>query len=190
MLKSILDWFRKDSEPTEPKQEQPQPPERGWRYMMLIGEVKRQAEERGDSETVQQALNLTYERQMPIQKPDGSYSSIYNPVWDMNIAGINFRKGISKYVGEFVGYLKPEPENEYDEDAIAIYHSDGNKLGYIPADYTDDLHNQNIQFPFIVWGVIEDDFDYDENRKYYRGKIYIEIPDPNRIHPVENSQKL
>lgn len=158
--------------------------------MSLIGEVKRQAEERGDTDTVQAVLNMTYEAQLPMRKPDGSYSSIYNPLWDFNIAGINFRKGISKYVGDFFGYLQPEPTNQYDPDAIAIYHADGHHLGYIPANCTDDIRNLEMQFPLQVWGSIEEDYDYDERRKFYRGTVFFEVPDPNRLHPVEKIEKV
>ena len=167
----------------QPSQDKPQ---HGWQYMSLIGEVKRQAEERGDNETVQECLNLTYDEQMPIRKPDGSYTSIYNPIWDFNIAGINFRKGIKKYVGEFFGYIQPEPTNEYDPDAIAIYHSDGHHIGYIPADFTDDIRELGFSFPLQVFGYIEEDYDDDDKRHYFRGTVYIEIPDANRLHPVEN----
>ena len=161
----------------------------GWQYMSLIGEVKRQAEERGDTETVQECLNLTYDEQMPIRKPDGSYTSIYNPIWDFNIAGINFRKGIKKYVGDFFGYLQPEPNNQHDPNAIAIYHSDGHHLGYIPADFTDEIRELGFPFPMQVWGWIEEDHDDDDNRDYFRGTVYIEIPDVNRLHPVKKEIK-
>ena len=166
--------------PTQPSQDKPQ---RGWQYMYLIGEVKRQAEERGDAETLQQAIYLTYNGTMPHVKPDNTFTSIYNPVWDFNIAGINFRKGIKKYVGPFFGYLQPEPTNEYDPDAIAIYHSDGHHLGYIPQNMTDDIRDCGLPFPIQIWGDIEEDYDYDEKRHFFRGTVWMEIPDPNATHP-------
>lgn len=171
---------------THPSQDKPQ---HGWQYMSLIGEVKRQAEDRGDQETVHECTNLTYDAQMPIRKPDGSYTSIYNPLLDFTIAGINFRKGIKKYVGEFFGYIQPEPTNEYDPDAIAIYHSDGHHLGYIPADFTDYIRDLGMPFPLQLFGWIEEDYDEDDHRHYFRGTIYIEIPDVNRVHPVEKQIK-
>ena len=164
----------------QPSQDKPQ---RGWQYMYLIGEVKRQAEERGDTETLQQALDLTYNGTMPHVKPDNTFTSIYNPVWDFNIAGINFRKGIKKYVGPFFGYLQPKPTNEYDPDAIAIYHSDGHHLGYIPQNMTDDIRDCGLPFPIKIWGDIEEDYDYDEKRRFFRGTVWMEVPDPNATHP-------
>ena len=172
-----------DKKQVAPIQQEKPKLQRGWQYMYLIGEVKRQAEERGDTETVQQALDLTYNGTMPHTKPDNTFTSIYNPVWDFNIAGINFRKGIKKYVGPFFGYLRPEPTNEYDPDAIAIYHSDGHHLGYIPQNMTDDIRDCGLPFPIQIWGDIEEDYDYDEKRRFFRGTVWMEIPDPNATHP-------
>ena len=42
--------------------------------LMLLMEVKRQAEERSDEDTVNAVLNMTYDGPMPKQKPDGSYT--------------------------------------------------------------------------------------------------------------------
>ena len=167
----------KKSKPNHGKQK------RGLQYTSLIGEVLRQAKERGDSETEQQALNMTYEGTMPHKKPDGTYTSIYNPVLDFNIAGINFRRGIKNYVGTFFGYLKPEPYNEFDKDAIAIHHSDGHKLGYIPQNMTNDIRDCGLPFPIKIWGDIEEDYDYDEKRLFFRGTVWMEIPDLNATHP-------
>lgn len=151
--------------------------------MMLLTEVKRQAEERGDEDTVNAVLNMTYDGPMPKQKPDGSYTCIYNPLWDFNLAGVNYRKNIRDYVGVFDGYLQPEPENEYDPDAIAVYHADGHHLGYIPQNMTDDIRDCGLPFPIQIWGDIEEDYDYDEKRHFFRGTVWMEIPDPNATHP-------
>lgn len=152
-------------------------------YLMSLMEVKRQAEERGDEDTVNAVLNMTYNGTMPKRKPDGTYTSIYNPVWDYNISGINYRNGIKKYVGEFFGYLQPEPTNEYDPEAIAIYHSDGHHLGYIPQNCTQDIHALDLPFPIAIFGEIEEGYDYEENRNYFKGTVYLEIPDMNAKHP-------
>lgn len=94
---------------------------------------------------------------------------------DFNIAGINYRKGIKNYVGKFEGRLIPEPNNEYDPNAIRIEHSDGHHLGYIPSDETDYLRNiVDNKFPLSCKGEITEETDYDENRKYFQGLIYVE----------------
>jgi len=151
--------------------------------MMLLMEVKRQAEERCDEDTVNAVLNMTYNGTLPTQKPDGSYTCIYNPLWDFNLAGVNYRKNIRDYVGVFDGYLQPEPDNEYDPDAIAVYHADGHHLGYIPQNCTDNIRDLELPFPIAVFGEIEEGYDYEENRNYFKGTVWLEIPDPNAKHP-------
>ena len=151
--------------------------------MILLMEVKRQAEERGDEDTVNAVLNMTYNGTMPMQKLNGSYTCIYNPLWDFNLAGVNYRKNIRDYVGVFDGYLQPEPDNEYDPDAIAVYHADGHHLGYIPQNCTDDIRDLELPFPIEVFGEIEEGYDYEENRNYFKGTVYLEITDPNAKHP-------
>lgn len=152
---------------------------------ILLGEVLRQAKDRGDEDTVNAVDNMTYNGPMPKQKPDGTYTSIYNPVWDFNLAGVNYRKNIRNYVGAFEGYIEPEPTNEYDPDAIAVYHSDGHHLGYIPQNCTDDIRDLELPFPIAIFGEIEECYDYDQNRNYFKGIVYLEIPDPNAKHPYK-----
>lgn len=95
---------------------------------------------------------------------------------DFNIAGINYRKGIKNYVGTFEGRLIPEPNNEYDPNAIRVEHSDGHHLGYIPSDETDYLRNLvDNKFPVACKGEITEETDYDEKRMYFQGIVYIEV---------------
>lgn len=152
-------------------------------YENKLDIVKRQAKERGDDDTVNAVLNMAYDGPLPKQKPDGSYTNIYNQLWDFNLAGLNYRKNISDYVGDFAGYLKPEPTNEYDPDAVAVYHSDGHHVGYIPQNCTDDIRDLGLPFPIAVFGNIEQEYDYDQHRNYFRGTVYLEIPDPNAKRP-------
>lgn len=183
MFRKLFDLLH--SEPVEPVVEEKSTEEliEDTNRLMLLAEVKQQAEQRGDDDTVQAVIGMTYNGPLPIIKPDGEYTCIYNPLWDFNIAGINYRKGIVNYVGEFIGYIEPEPTNKYDPDAIAIYHADGHHLGYIPSNYTQDIREQDVQFPLPVFGYIEECYDDYENRRYFRGTVYIEIPDHNATHP-------
>ncbi len=73
-------------------------------------------------------------------------------ILEYDIAGINFRRGISDYVGDFTGYLKPQPTNRHDPKAIAIYANDGHHLGYIPAYDTDDIRALGRPFPIPISG--------------------------------------
>ena len=157
-------------------------------YMERMADAKRQAEERGDQEALQAIQEDRYDQLMQeraeknplyLKTRTQATTSIHKPtittgVYDYNIAGINFRKGISNYVGDFEGYLKPQPTNRHDQNAIAIYHRDGHHLGFIPADETDEVRALGLRFPIPVHGNIEEDYDYDESRKYYRGIVYIE----------------
>lgn len=131
---------------------------------------------RGDTATVQAVDNMTYTGPLPTRKPDMTFTAIGSVILDYNIAGINFRKGLSRYEGPFMGYILPEPFNAYDRNAIAIYHEDGKHLGYIPADETDDVRTLSLPFPITIWGEIERDYDFDERRTFYRGTIYLELP--------------
>lgn len=177
----IIQLFKKtdDGHPvkstTRPVQSQ-QPQARSYHpvYLARLAEVKRQAEARGDTATVQAVLNMTYKGALPTMKPDGTFTDLRSTILSYKIAGINFRRGLRDYVGDFMGELRPEPKNKYDHNAIAIHHSDGKHLGYIHADETDDIRNLNIPFPITIWGEIEEDYDYDERRRFYRGNIFVE----------------
>ncbi len=97
---------------------------------------------------------------------------------DFNIAGINYRSGIKNYVGRFEGRLIPEPNNEYDPKAIRVEHSDGHHLGYIPSDETDYLRNLvDDKFPVSCNVEITEKEDSEDNRKYFQGVVYVEIPE-------------
>lgn len=144
-------------------------------YMLALLEVKRQAEEQGDTATVRAVENMTYKGPMPQLQEDGSYSKIYAKYLRVDIAGINFRRGIGEYVGKFRGYIKPEPTNKHDKNAIAIYELDGKHLGYVPADDTADVRALGMPFPIDVVGEIKECFDYDDDRTFYCGEVYIEV---------------
>lgn len=163
-------------EPANNAQAQQQPKTYNRVYLLRLAEVKRQAEARGDEATVAAVLNMTYDGPLPTKKQDNTFTDLRSQIISYDIAGINFRRGLRNYVGSFMGYLKPEPTNKFDENAIAIYHSEGKHLGYIHADRTDEIRALNLQFPIPIWGEIEEDYDFDENRRYYRGEIYIELP--------------
>lgn len=154
--------------------------------LQLLSIVKQQAEAHHDAATIQAVLDMSYNGPMPRCKPDGTYTDIYDTILDYNLAGVNFRKRIKDYLGDFDGYLQPEPTNEYDPNAIAVFHRDGHHLGYIPEQCTDDIRDLGIPFPIPVWGDIEQDYDEDEHRKYFRGIVYLELPNPTATTPAHN----
>lgn len=152
--------------------------------LLQLAEVKRQAELVGDQKTVDEALNGTYNGKLPDELSNGMYTSIFNNLEIINIAGINYRGNLKAYVGDFKGVLVPEPKNDYDPNAIMVKCEDGKHLGYIPEDLTDMVRSiigQDFQ-RYRVTGHIfehEDYYDVDEHdrpRKYYTG--YINLVDP------------
>lgn len=140
--------------------------------MMLLMEVKRQAEARGDKETAKAVNDMTYDGPLPERLPDGSFTRIYE-LQDYNIAGINYRENVSAYLGDFEGYLKPDPENEHDPNAIAVYSRNGHHLGFIPAACTDHIRALGRPFPMPITGNIDQEHDDVENRYYFVGTVYI-----------------
>lgn len=157
--------------------------------MPLLAEVKRQAEEHNDQDTIQAVLNMTYDGPMPEQKPDGSYTSIYATYLRYNIAGINYRKRIKDYVGKTMGYIQPEPTNQYDPNAIAVYAEDGHHLGYIPEAETFEVYDLKLPFPIKAYCEIEECYDYDRQRNFFVGHILIEQPDCARTCAPAGSNK-
>lgn len=160
-------------------------------YVERMEMAKRQAEERGDTEAVQAILEDRYDElitKRALKKqavvPSNKMKTTTMPKINKNtllvsgtleydIAGINFRKGIADYVGDFTGYLKPQPTNRHDPKAIAIYANDGHHLGYIPAYETDDVRTLGRPFPIPVSGHIDEAYDDDESRHFFVGVVYV-----------------
>lgn len=60
---------------------------------------------------------------------------------EAKIAGLSFYVNADNYT-EFTiegGYIKPEPSNVHDPNAIAIYHESGKQIGYISKEYIYDV---------------------------------------------------
>lgn len=55
---------------------------------------------------------------------------------EFEIAGMSYRDNIDDYLGEHAGTLEPEPDNEYDPNAIKVLAADGHHVGYVPKDMT------------------------------------------------------
>ena len=73
-------------------------------------------------------------------------SGYYVSVWPKNqkigdylefeIAGMSYRGNLDDYIGEHVGTLESEPDNDYDPNAIKVLAEDGQHVGYVPKDMT------------------------------------------------------
>lgn len=101
------------------------------------------------------------------------------------IAGINKNGCTDRHVGGFVGKLVPEPDNEFDPNAIKVVHQDGTHLGYIPAKETATvrmyLGEKFKKYPVIgaIKLVKDEDFepldDEDEEPEdFFVGRVYID----------------
>ena len=62
---------------------------------------------------------------------------------EFNIASMSHRDNIDNYLGEFKGTLEAEPTNIYDPNAIKVLAPDGHHLGYVPADMTSEIRNED-----------------------------------------------
>ena len=136
--------------------------------------ARERAEQQGDAEAVQAIDNGTYKElleQRSAKRKDSVAPDI--ETYSYNIAGINFRRGIEDYVGQTTGYLKPQPTNRHDPNAIAIYSSDHHHLGYIPSYETDEVRSLRLRFPIPVSVYIEECYDSDEDRRFFVGSITI-----------------
>lgn len=151
------------------------------RQMQLM-EVLRQAKLVGDKETEADILNGNYDGKLPEELSNGMWTSIFENLTILNIAGINYRGNLSAYVGDFNGVLVPEPKNDYDPNAIMIKCEDGKHLGYVPENLTDmvrDTIGHDFQRYRITGHIYEHEYDsmvIDENdkpRRYFNGYINI-----------------
>ena len=116
----------------------------------------------------------TYTGPLPERRGDGGWLSIYDNLRIFKIAGINHRQGISRYVGRVECALVPEPENEYDPDAIKIVAEDRHHLGYIPSGQTDTVcWLAANEFPYRCTAFIDECKDGTDGHKFFVGFVYI-----------------
>ena len=133
-----------------------------------------QAEIVGDETTKGAILTNTYKGPLPERRDDGGWLSIYDNLRILKIAGINHRQGISRYVGRVECALVPEPDNEYDPDAIKIVAEDRHHLGYIPSGQTEMVCWMTAnEFPYRCTAFIEACEDETDGHKFFVGYVYI-----------------
>lgn len=140
---------------------------------MQVMEVLRQAKLVGDKETEADVLNGEYDGKLPEELSNGMWTSVFENLTILNIAGINYRGNLSAYVGDFNGVLVPEPKNEYDPNAIMIKCEDGKHLGYVPENMTDmvrEIVGEDFQRYRITGHIFDNE---DEDHKYFTGYINI-----------------
>ena len=138
--------------------------------------ARQRSVESGDTEAVQAIDNGTY-KELLERRATNSQQTIPHDYasYQYDIAGINFRRGIADYVGQTTGYLKQQPTNRHDPNAIAIYSSDHHHLGYIPAYETDEVRALRLRFPIPVSVNIEECYEDSEYRTYFVGTVAIYV---------------
>ena len=116
----------------------------------------------------------TYTGPLPERRDDGGWLSIFDNLRILKIAGINHRSGIGNYVGRVECALVPEPDNEYDPDAIKIVADDRHHLGYIPTGQTEFVRSLTAnEFPYRCTAFIDEHEDEYDGHKFFVGFVYI-----------------
>ena len=137
--------------------------------------ARQRSEQQGDTEAVQAIDNGTYKELLELRAAKRVQTIIADDeIYSYSIAGINYRKGIAAYLGHSTGYIKPEPSNRHDPNAIAVYAEDGHHLGYIPATDTYEVHSLRLRFPIPVSVDIEECYDADD-RRFYVGEVSFQV---------------
>ena len=133
-----------------------------------------QSEIAGDKISYGAIFSDTYKGPWPERRDDGGWLSIYDNLRILKIAGINYRQGISRYVGRVECALVPEPDNEYDKDAIKVVAEDRHHLGYIPSGQTEMVRWMTAkEFPYRCTAFIDEHEDEIDGHKFFTGYVYI-----------------
>ena len=133
-----------------------------------------QAAEAGHDDVHQQIEDDTYTGPWPERRSDGAWTSIFDDLRILSIAGINHRQAISHYKGRNTVALVPEPKNEFDPNAIKVVAEDGHHLGYIRRDQTNMVRSwAHDKFPHYCICMIQEHDDEDDGHRFYTGYLYI-----------------
>lgn len=136
-------------------------------------EALRQADIMGDNKAHSAILENTYQGPWPERRGGDGWLSIYDDLRILNVAGMSFRQGMSRYKGFIDAALVPEPNNEFDPNAIKVVAIDGHHLGYIPADQTDFVRSLTREiFPYRCKCEVIEGYN-DDDEKTYHSFVYI-----------------
>ena len=133
-----------------------------------------QADEAGHADVHQQILDNKYSGPLPERRTDGGWTSIFDDLRILSVAGINHRQGINRYMGRNTVALVPEPQNEFDPQAIKVVAEDGHYLGYVRRDQTEMVRSwARDQFPMYCICRVEEKEDEDDGHRFYTAYLYI-----------------
>ena len=142
--------------------------------LLALTEAATQAKESGHDDVYQAIMANTFDGPLPKRRADGGWTSIFDDLRILSIAGINHRQNIVRYKGRNTVALVPEPSNEFDPDAIKVIAEDGHHLGYIHRDQTDMVRSwAHDKFPFYCVAMITEHDDEMDEHHFYTGYLYI-----------------
>jgi hypothetical protein len=92
------------------------------------------------------------------------------------INGLEYRELTDKDLGKFYGYVKTEPNNEFDKYAVAIFNDKDKHIGYVPRG-DEYLFNtlELIDGRQQAWGYIYKELHIYSGKERLQGRIYIPI---------------
>ena len=144
------------------------------RLLMRKTEAMIQADLAGNQTVYDAIMSNNYSGPLPERRDDGGWLSVFENLRILKIAGINRREGIDRYVGRVDCALVPEPDNEFDPEAIKIVADDRHHLGYIPADQTAFVRSLTAEeFPYKATAFIEEKKDEVDGHRFFVGYVYI-----------------
>ena len=142
--------------------------------LLALTEAATQAKESGHDDVYQAIMDNIYGGPLPERRADGGWTSIFDDLRILSIAGINHRQNIVRYKGRNTVALVPEPSNEFDPDAIKVVAEDGHHLGYIHQYQTDMVRSwARDKFPFYCVAMITEHDDEIDEHHFYTGYLYI-----------------
>ena len=142
--------------------------------LLALTEAATQAKESGHDDVYQAIMANTYDGPLPERRSDGGWTSIFDDLRILSIAGINHRQNIVRYKGRNTVALVPEPSNEFDPDAIKVIAEDGHHLGYIHRDQTDMVRAwAQDSFPYYCVAMIQQHDDEADGHRFCTGYLYI-----------------
>ena len=144
------------------------------RLLMRKTEAMIQADLAGNQTVHDAIMSNNYNGPLPERRDDGGWLSVFENLRVLKIAGINRREGIDRYVGRVDCALVPEPDNEFDPEAIKIVADDRHHLGYIPVDQTAFVRSLTAEeFPYKATAFIEEKQDEVDGHRFFVGYVYI-----------------
>ena len=173
-----LVWYLLTHDTTPGQQQEPKKSDEdvlaNAQLLLALTEAATQAKESGHDDVYQAIMDNIYGGPLPERRSDGGWTSIFDDLRILSIAGINHRQNIVRYKGRNTVALVPEPSNEFDPDAIKVIAEDGHHLGYIHRDQTDMVRSwAHDKFPFYCVAMIQEHEDETDEHHFYTGYLYI-----------------